>query len=469
MVMFVCRQGHKKLVSFLCITALVVLAMFMPVSGHHSAEAKVKTDEFVIIRDAEIEDILRSWSEPLVKAAGLEPNSVDFIIVQSSAMNAFVAGGPHIFLYTGLLVKTENADEVIGVVAHELGHISGGHLVRTRDAFQNAAYESLLGILLGAGAAIVTGEGKLGAAISAGSQSMAERRFLSFSRVQESSADQAALSYMGKAEKSPAGLLSFMRKLESEELLPPSRQSEYIRTHPLTRNRIETLEADMARSAYVSQKPLPSQNDQHARMLAKLAGFISPERVEYEYPAEDRSIPARYARAIAFYRKNDVDKALEEISYLLQIEPNNPFFLELKGQILVEFGRVKEAIPFYKKAVDLYPKSPLIRTAYAHALIEDAGQNGKEALKVAVVQLERAVRDEPRYARTHRLLATAYGRLDNKPMTYLHLAEEALLRGKREQAKDLAEAALETLEEGSKTWLRAKDILYLIEQSQGKN
>jgi predicted Zn-dependent protease len=419
----------------------------------------------IIIRDTEIEAAIKKWAEPVIKAADLAPESVNFIIVQDSSLNAFVAGGPNIFIYTGLLRKTETVDELIGVIAHELGHIRGGHLVRTRDAFENAAYENMLGTLVGVGAAIITGNGGVGAAVSAGSRSMAQNRLLSFSRVQESSADHAAMNYLEKAKMSPNGLLSFMKKLQSQEMLPTSYQSEYVRTHPLTKNRIDTIEKNLGISKYSDQTQTDLQKEEHARILAKLKGFITPERIEWDYDISDKSIATQYARAIASYRNNDMDQSLSLISELLEKETDNPFFLELKGQILLEFGKVEESIPYYKKSVSIYPNGPLIRTSYAHALIESAGQDGTEKLEEAIIQLERATRDEPRSTRNHRLLATAYGRLGKGSEAKLHLAEEALLKGDKEYAKKQAEAALEDLEKGSTKWLRAKDILSFIEYS----
>ncbi len=450
---------HRVFSAFLL--SLLVFSLVMP-SGPAKAQAPV------IIRDTEIEDILKLWAEPVIKAAQLNPDAVKFILVQDPNINAFVAGGPNIFIFTGLITRSENPGEIIGVIAHELGHIRGGHLVRTRGAMQNASYESLIGTIVGIGAAVLTGEGGLGTAIAVGSQSSAMGRFLAFSRVQESSADQAALDYLERAQMSPKGLLSFMGKLEDQELLPSSQQSEYVRTHPLTRNRIDALSAGLKRSAYPETKSPPEWQEQHERMLAKLIGFISPEQVIWKYSDRDQSIAADYARAIAAYRQNQVDEALAKVDALLAREPDNPYFLELKGQMLVEFGKVREGLPSYKRAVEALPHSGLIRTAYAHALIESA-RDDKARLREAVKQLVRANKDEPRSTRVHRLLATAYGRLGQESEAKLHLAEEALLKGETAYAKRQAEVAAAGLEKDSNSWLRAQDILNFIEQRDEKN
>jgi predicted Zn-dependent protease len=423
----------------------------------------------IIIRDTEIENWLRDWATPVIRAAGLEPKAVNFILVQDNNLNAFVAGGQNIFIYTGLLLRSENAAEVVGVIAHETGHIRGGHLIRIGDAMEKAGYESMLGALLGIGTAIVTGNGQAAAAVAAGVSGMATSRLLSFSRVQESSADQAGLTYLQAAGLSPHGLVSFMDKLADQELLPPTQQTAYIRTHPLTRDRIEALTAGMNRSPH-AHKPDPAEwADQHARMKAKLVSFITPERVAWDYGSNDQSAAARYARTIADYRQNHVDSALAGIDGLLAEEPDNAYYHELKGQMLVDFSRVKEALPSYKKAVALDSDAALIRIAYAHALIESTGKgNDKASLTEAIKQLERARNDEPRSTRVNRLLATAYGRVGDDAAAKVYLAEEALLKRETEYAKRLATTAVETLPAGSKHRLRAQDIISYIEQSDEK-
>ncbi len=417
-----------------------------------------------IIRDTEIEDTLKVWISPLLKAAELESEGVHIILIQNPDINAFVAGGPNIFIYSGLLEKSENPDEVIGVLAHELGHISGGHLIAMRDALENASYESFLGALLGIGAAIATGDGRAAAAISAGTQSMAQRRFLAHSRLNESSADQAALTFLEKAQVSPVGLVTFMEKLEDEELLPPTQQTEYIRTHPLTRNRLDTLRSGLARSDYKDVKTSARMQDQHDRMRAKLIAFINPEQVPWIYSDRDTSLPAVYARAIAAYRQNRIEEALRLIDDLLDREPDNPYFLELKGQMLKDFGRVQESVSWYEKAVRLHPNAPLIRIDLAHAMMESG--NDPARLKKAIDHLNRSRRDEPHSSRIHRLLATAYGRLGQEPQAKLHLAEEALMQRKFAYARRMAEDAQKGLPENSRESLRARDIIHFANQQE---
>lgn len=423
-----------------------------------------------IIRDTEIEETLRGWSAPIFRAAGLDPDGVNIILVQSDTMNAFVAGGSNIFLYTGLIEKTENPGELIGVIAHETGHIAGGHLIRTREALERASYESIIGAVIGVGAAIASGQSGAASAGVIGSNSIAQRRFLAHSRVQESSADQAALRFMQQAKIDPSGLVSFMEKLRAEITIPQSQQSEYIQTHPLVENRIEVLARGVADSPYRGQGYPENWSAQHARMKAKLVGFITPTKVPWVYDDRDTSIPATYARAIAAYRTNKVEAALKAMDDLLARAPQDPYFMELKGQMLVDFGRGEEAITYYRRAIEKKPQAALMRIALGHALIEVASRRGNdvEMLKEAVKELELSLDREPRSGRVHRLLATAYGRLGDEPMAKVHLAEEAVLQKRNDYAKSQAEAALRSAPEGSKAWLRAKDVLSFLESAKDR-
>lgn len=413
-----------------------------------------------IIRDSEIESYISEWFAPVFKVNNMSPAQVKIILVENDDVNAFVAGGSNIFFYTGLIQKTENPDELIGVMAHELGHISGGHLVRGREAMKQASYESILGTIIGIGTAVATGKaGAAGAGSIAGS-SMATRRFLSKTRTFESSADQAAITSMKRADMNPKGLLSFMEKLEGQELLPSSQQSEYVRSHPLTRNRINSIKSGVDKSGN-QDKQLPAKwVNQHARMKAKLMGYIHPEQVAWSYDDKDQSINANYARAVAYYREDKIEQALSSINGLINKEASNPYFYELKGQMLVEFGRVKQGIAPLQKAVNLRPKDGLMRTALAHAQIESTQNNGK-ILNQAIQNLKIAAREEPRSTRVHRLLATAYGRQKNDAYARLHLAEEALLQNKKDYATQQAKIALKSLPLNSSAAIRANDILFL--------
>jgi predicted Zn-dependent protease len=451
--------------SFLMLSVNPFISLHAPITV---TTAQAQRAAPIIIRDSEIEDWLLKWSRPVIEAAGLKPNSINFILIQSDQLNAFVAGGQNIFINTGLLQKAGSVDEVIGVIAHELGHIRGGHLIRGYAAMERAGYETILGTILGIGTAVITGSGQAGLAVSAGMNSVAMGNFLSFSRVQESSADQAALTYLEKAQMSPQGLITFMGHLADQELIPSSQQSEYYRTHPLTSDRLESLQAGLEKSHNLGKSAPSTWNDDFKRMKAKLTGYIHPERIEWDYGSHDKSIYGQYARAISLYRRDHVNEALKEVDGLIATEPQNPYFYELKGQMLVAFGRVQEALPVYEKAVAYAPRSGLIRTAYGHALIESAKGADEAKLSKAIEQLSLALEYEPRSTYIYRLLATAFGRAGDDGAAKVFLAEESLLKGDKAGALRQAKGALSQLPNSSKFRLRALDIISYIEKHPEK-
>jgi len=442
---------HRCKINFLLF--LVAFCLGIP-------EADAQNKGLSLIRDTEIENTLRLWGAPIFRAAELEPSAVNIILVQSDQINAFVAGGSNIFFYTGLIQKTKNPGEVVGVLAHETGHISGGHLIKTRDAMERASYESIIGTILGLGAAIASGDAGAASALSLGGTSFAQSRFLAHSRVNESSADQAALTFLEEAQINPTGLATFMNTLKSEIYVPESQQSEYVRTHPLVENRIDALQRRIEQSPYKDTAYPSEWSEQHARMKAKLIGFINPEQIPWVYDDQDRSMAADYARTIAAYRENRVAEALKHMDALIVREPQNPYFLELKGQMLVDFGRVEEAVPYYRQASELLPDAALLRIALAHALIET---NKDDVLSEAIEELHRALRQETRSTNIHRLLATAYGRLKKGNEAKIHLAEEAVLQRRFDYARQHARSVMAREKEGSALWIRAKDIVSFIE------
>lgn len=439
---------------YICIVAAVFLA-------GPAKTALAQQRDLSLIRDTEIENYIKSWASPVIAAAQVPGGTVNIVIVRSDQINAFVAGGANIFLFTGLIEETDGPGELIGVIAHEMGHIAGGHLISGREAIERASYESILGTILGIGTAIATGNGQAAAAITSGATNLAARRYLSHSRLHESSADQAALSYMEKAEMNPEGLVSFLGKLSDQELVPASQQTEYVRTHPLTPNRIEAVKTRAEESEFYGRSFPESWEEQHARMKAKLVAFINPGRVPWEYSDSDKSIPARYARTIAAYRESREDQAIAGINALLDLEPENPYFHELKGQMLFDFGRIEEAIPPYRKAVSILPDAPLLHIALAHALIEARG--GQDKLEEAIRHLETALVKEPRSARAYRLAGTAYGQMGKTALAQLYLAEEAVLQKRYDYARQLAEKAKRELPEGSPERLKAIDLLTFLE------
>lgn len=426
------------------------------------------------IRDAEIESYLRDLAAPIYHAAGIPPQDVHIAIVNDSDLNAFVAMGMNQFFFTGLLQAADTPEQLAGVIAHETGHISGGHLIRGREAMENASTEAILGMLLGVAAGAASGSGEAAAVIIGASQGVAQQGMMSFSRTQESAADSAGLEFLDKAGITSRGIEEFMQKLAGQEMLPADRQTQYVRTHPLTQDRLENISNHLKNSPIANAKMDPAFYIRHERMKAKLLGFMQPETALLRYSDKDARPSARYARAIALYRTGKVDRAIALMDELIATTPNDPFFHELKGQALFENGRVKEAISQYQKAVTLRPDSALLRTAYGHALLEEADKRGSVTLNEAIQQLEASTRIESHDPETWRFLAIAWGKkaasapkselnLKDDPKRYAGLAdyalaEEAATHGQKAVAAQLAERAMKKLPAGSPYWLRANDI-----------
>lgn len=385
------------------------------------------------------------------------PETVNIYLLKDKTLNAFVMGGQNLFIHTGLLVGADNAGQIIGVIAHEAGHIAGGHLARAREAVDNARKRSLLATVLGGVLALGTGRPDVGAVIMQGGELSSARGYFRFSQTQESAADHAALAFLDKAGYSAEGLLQFMAKLEDQELLLPGRQDPYMRTHPMSRDRYLSVESHLKRSD-LAGKPLPTRvNARFARMKAKLHAFLEPYgRVIRRYPPSDQSLAARYARAIALYRKPKLDEALPAIDALIAEHPNDPYFLELKGQALHENGRVAEALAPYEAAVRQLPTSSLLRRDLARVQIET---DDDSLLPQAIVNLNAAVQRDPGDVFTWHNLAIAHGRMGNMGLSALALAEEAVRRGKKEAALYQAGKVQQTFPRGSIQWLQAQDII----------
>lgn len=449
------RIAHlgKSLVA-VAAAALLVMAALRP------AEARS------LVSDTEVENIIRELATPVFQTAGLTPEAVDIYIVQDDALNAFVAGGQNIFFYTGLLMATETPEQLLGVIAHETGHIAGGHLARTSEAMRDASKTALIGMVLGAAAAIATGRADAAAAVMQGSMGVAQGNLLQYSQTQESAADHAAIRYLESNKESSVGMLQFLETLSGQELLTGRSRSPYASTHPLTQDRINFVREQVTRSPH-SENRLPEAVQQaHKRMVAKLTGFIqSPARTFKAYPEEDRSLPARYARAIATYKQPDAAKAVLLIDELLAEYPDDPYFHEFRGQVLFESGNAASALTSYSKAHALLPKAPLIELELARVqLALNTADTNMEARR----HLESVVQALPDRAFAWRQLAIAYGRTGEEGLSALALAEEAFRSGKKRDAAIQANRALQKLKPQSAAWLRAQDIEELARADLGE-
>jgi predicted Zn-dependent protease len=432
---------------FLVRTAAIVLATSLAFPRGAAAEN--------FIRDTEIEADIRTMVTPIWKAAGLEPNALHVYLIEDKQLNSFVAGGQNEFINTGLVMRAETPNQLLGVLAHETGHIAGGHLTRFQEAARNASIEGIIAMVLAA-AATVAGRGSGGGGAFLGAEGVAQRAFAQYSVTQEASADQAALTFLDRSGQSSRGLLQFFQILQGEELLAGARQDPYLRTHPLTEQRIEYVRNHVEHSRFSDAPDTQANIEMLKRIKVKLGAFISPPSSTLAaYPETDQSVLARYARAIAYYRIPKLDKALPIIDGLIRDYPKDPYFRELKGQMLFENGRIADAAPPYEEAVRLAPAAPLLRISLAQVYVES---NDPKVNKRAIAYLNDALRTEDKETTGWHLLATAYGRDNQMGLAALALAEEGLSAGKKKDATQQASRAKALLLKNSASYNRAEEI-----------
>ncbi len=409
-----------------------------------------------VLRDAETEAFFRDISKEMILGAGLDPRNVQIILVGDPSINAFVTGGQNIFIHSGLIAAADNVNELQGVIAHEIGHIAGGHNVRFGEGAGPATNISLLS-LVGAAALIAAGAGEAGMAVLGMGTAVAQGKFLSFTRDQESRADQAGAIYLSKAGLTGRGSIAFFKKLLGQEFrLAIKQENEYARTHPLSGTRIANLENVYEQDPAWNRPPDPRLNARFMRIKGKLIGFVTePARVLQLYPETDQSVPGHYARAYAWHRSAFADQAGIEADALLRSAPTDPYFLELKGQILLENGKIGDAVPVLRAAVANAPNEPLIMTLLGHALI--SSENKRDFTEAEPLLKSALARDRENPFAWYQL-GVIYDRKGDAPRAALAAAERYSLEANAKGAAANARVALAGLPRGSPDWLRAEDI-----------
>lgn len=409
-----------------------------------------------LLRDTETEMFLRDISTPFFKSAGLEPNAVQMYLLQENSINAFVAGGQNIFIFSGLIQQARSVNELEGVIAHETGHIAGGHIARTDEATRPALAIMLASVLLGLGAA-VAGSPDAAAGLLIGGQTMAQRSFLAYTRVQESAADQAALTFLNSAHVSAEGLISFFDRLRDEELLRVSRRDPYARTHPLSGDRMQAL-ADRAKKSTAWGQPSDKTKEYRFRRIqAKIDGFaLEPAVTLRKYPEYNHDEISRYARVYAYHKELEFDKALTEAKSLLAETPDDPFYQEIAGQILFEQGKAADSIPYFEHAISLLPHEPLLLTLLGNSLVAvNTPENNLRALEV----LQQAVLLDKFNDLGWHQLSVIYARLGNMKMANLATAELFVIQGRYPEAIHRSATAQCFMKEGTREWLQAEDVI----------
>jgi len=418
-----------------------------------------------LLRDTETEQLFKDVSRPLVQAAGLDPNNVQIVLLNDPSINAFVATGQAVYIHSGLIQAADNVNQLQGVIAHELGHVAGGHSIRIQQGVGQATGITIATMVLGA-LAIAAGAGEAGMGIMAAGQQAALGSFLAFSRAQESSSDQAGARYLSAAGVSGRGMIEFFNKLQNQEYrLAIYSKDSYARTHPLSSERVQALRQELMKDAAWSRPVDPDLEARFERVKAKLWGFLDPKQAVTKYPESDRSVPGHYARAYAYHMGAYPDKALSEADALLKASPDDPYFLEFKGQVLLENGKPAEAIAPLREATERSGNAPLIASMLGHALVAtEKPQNFAEAKQV----LKAAVNRDNQNPFAWYQLGIIYDREGDPGRAALATAERSNLENQPKSAFTNAQIAMRAIPAGSPDWLRAQDIAMVSKTELGK-
>jgi predicted Zn-dependent protease len=461
------RRSGRKFGSKV-ITTVLALAVSFPFLA---APAQAQGRKLPLVRDAETEELLRDYAMPIFKVAGIARSKPDIILVNDKSYNAFVPDSGRMFINVGVLMESETPNEVIGVIAHESGHIAGRHLVQLRSAASNAAIMSVIGMLLGAGAIAAgasSGQGGIsqgGVAAAAGTGAIGQRSFLAYRRGQEAAADKAALRYLNATGQSAKGMLTTFRRFADEQMFSAKFVDPYAVSHPMARDRYRSLEIAAQQSPYFNKNDTRSLQFRHDMVRAKLFAFTShPNAVARAYPRSDKSLPAQYARAIAAMKTRRRD-AIRDVDALIRQLPNNPFLYELKGQVLLEGGKPRSAIAPFRKAVSLRPKEGQFLVWLGYALV---GSNDPSALPEAERILRKGVQQDPNSRIGFSQLAIAQARQGKQADADLSTAKGLMVAGDFGAAKRYAARAQKKLKRGTPAWLQADDIVSYKPPNLGK-
>jgi predicted Zn-dependent protease len=437
--------------------AAIVLATAAPVRAQPGANAGIP-----VIRDAEIEQLLRDYTRPLLRAAGLGDQNIKVVIINNRSFNAFVMDAHHIFVNAGALMESTTPNQLIGVFAHECGHIVGGHLAKMRQELANAQTASIVAMLLGAGAMVAGARsnsvdmGNVGAAMLQAPQSYLLHTLLAYRRAQEEYADRVGVRLLTLTHQSARGMYDTFKRFANETMFESSYIDPYVQDHPMPEERMAEL-ANLVHTQYWDKKDPPELQFRHDMMRAKLYGFLDPpSSVLRRYPLSDTSLPARYARAISTYRFGDPRAAIAQIDDLIRSMPKNPYFYELKGQALLEDGHPAQAIAPLRRAVQLAPDPALIQILLGQSLI---ATNDAKLAAEAIPILRAALIKEPESVDGYTQLAMAYGRKGNLAEADLASAQAAFARGDNKTARELAGRAKQRFPIGSPGWVKADDIV----------
>ena len=418
-----------------------------------------------VLRDTETEQLLREYTRPILRAAGLEKQNIQMVIINQGVFNAFVADGRRIFVNYGAIMQSETPNQIIGVMAHETGHLAGGHLAKMREQMAQAQTQMIIAMLLGAGAMVAGaktggssgGLTNAGAAMFSAQGEVIRRNLLSYVRQQEENADKAGVKFLTATGQSARGMYETFKRFTDESLFAARGSDPYVQSHPMPAERVNALQELARSSPYWDKKDDPALQLRHDMARAKISAFMERQETVYRrYPLSNNSLPARYAHAISTYLHGDLRSALAQIDGLIQQQPNNPYFYEVRGQALLEGGKPQEAIAPLRKAVALSNNAPLIEMLLGQALVA-TGNNAYTDEAIAI--LRAAVARETEAPIGYMQLAMAYGRKGDYAQADLASAQAAYLRGDSKTARDLASRAKTRFAIGTPGWVKADDIV----------
>lgn len=449
----------NRITGFFCktVTGLICSVLLQSAFLSDASAASIS-----LISDEETEQFLARQLRPVFKAADIPFNRNNIYIVNDDSLNAFVGDGNNMFVHTGTLMKANDENEIAGVLAHETGHIMGGHILRQKIKLQNMQQISLASMLAAGAAAAATGRADAAIAIMMGTQSSMLNAMLAYQVEEERSADESAVKLLQKTEQSPAGMRNFMKKIDRQNRLNGIAENPYFRTHPVTAERISFLNNAVRQSPF----PAPAHpGNEFLRIKAKLSAFMEePRKVLQKYPPSDKSIPARYAQAIVFFKMLKLNQSLKILNELIAEEPENPYFHELKGQIFMETGKIKPARIEYQKALSLLPNSALFQINLAQAVLEDT-PNRDELEHTAEILNKSLLQRPDTYGWL--LLSRAYGGLNDTANSNYAAAEYSLRIGAAETARRQANTAL-TANPSPQLQLKIDDLLNRIGEEDKK-
>ena len=450
---------RKRISGFTAVTVAAALALAPVVPA-----AAQQTKGPPTLRDTETEQLLRDYTRPILRVAGLEKQNINVVIINDPNFNAFVADGHRIFVNYGAILQSETPNQLIGVLAHETGHLAGGHLAKLHEQLAQAQTQMIIAMLLGVGAIAAGARGGVnngladaGAAAVAGPQEMIRRSLLSYQRQQEENADRAGVKFLTATGQSAKGMYETFKRFTNESLFASRGADPYLQSHPMPADRVAALEGLARASPYWDKKDDPALQLRHDMVRAKVSAFMERQDTVYRrYPLSNESLPARYARAITTYLHGDLRNVLAQIDGLIQVQPNNPYFYELRGQALLEGGRPTEAVAPLRKAVQLSNNAPLIEMLLGQALV---ATDNKALADEAIAILRAAVARESEAPLGYTQLAMAYGRKGDYAEADLASAQAAYLRGDNKTARELASRAKTRFAVGTPGWVRADDIV----------